>query len=271
MSKMIFRTAVLVSLVFIFGCWEQEQLKDDDRFKVNLEETETAGYKKVVVSGASEVGLVEKMADRRTAYRESLEELKDFYIAAGNAAKLRWARREIEALVRMPKYRYLMPAESAHVGLQATDSIIEADELYAEALRIYKEAVGLAIIVDENKLRTALNMFNKLIADYPKSDKIDDSAYRAGRIYEHFKDYEIAAVYYQRAFEWSESTPYPARFRAARLLDKHLHMGQEALTLYQLAIEKESRDNANAEYAERRIAQLTRPLNEPEVEEDIED
>ena len=98
---------------------------------------------------------------------------------------------------------------------------------------------------------------NKVITDYPTSDKIDDAAYRAGQIYEHFKDYQIAAVYYQRTFQWDDNTPYPARFKAAYVLDKHLHMRKEALAVYRLAVLRESRYEGNTEYARKRILQIT--------------
>jgi tetratricopeptide (TPR) repeat protein len=264
MSRKVFIGAVLLFAVLIFGCFEQE-VRDDPRFRADPAQAEKVTGEGFMVPGAEEVDLVEDMAGRRNSYRASLKTLIDFYESAGAATKLAWARREYAL---MPQYRYLMPGEALKADLQATDSIDIADELYAEAVALYKEAGGLLIIVDENKLRVSLNKFNLLIENYPSSDKIDDAAYKAGRIYKHFQDYEIAAIYFQRAFQWDENTPYPARFRAAYILDRKLNMMAEALVLYQLSLEKESRYEDNAEFSRRRIKSLTRPMKQEEEEDD---
>ena len=113
------------------------------------------------------------------------------------------------------------------------NSIEDADILYNEGVRLYRQAGGFLIITNEAKLRQSLGVFNQVIQQYPSSDKIDDAAYRAALIYEHLKNYELAAVYYQRTFQWNETTPYPARFRAAKVMDQKLRMRREALVLYQ--------------------------------------
>ena len=105
----------------------------------------------------------------------------------------------------------------------------------------------------------ALTKFEQLITKYPSSDKIDDAAYQAGEISEYFKDYSIALDYYQRAYSWDPDTPNPARFRAAKILDKHMHRNAEALELYKKAIEVEGRFGKNREwkdFAEERIEEL---------------
>jgi len=121
----------------------------------------------------------------------------------------------------------------------------------------------MLIVTDEDKLRGALNKFNQLIERFPSSNKIDDAAYRAGRIYEHFRDWDIAAVYYQRCFQWNDVTAYPARFRAAFILDQRLLQRTEALTLYQLAVDREARYTKNTEFAQKRILELTKPGSQP--------
>ncbi len=267
MSRKVFVGAVLLFAVLISGCFKQD-VKDDPRFRADPAQAEKAIDEGFMVPGAEEVDLVEDMAGRRNSYRASLKVLINFYEAAGDATKLAWAQREYAL---MPQYRYLMPGEVLKADLQATDSIEVADELYAEALALYNEAGGLLIIIDENKLRVSLNKFNLLIENYPSSDKIDDAAYKAGRIYKYFKDYEIAAVYFQRAFQWDANTPYPARFRAAYILDQKLNMKSESLVLYQLSLEKESRYEENAKYSRRRIRSLTRPMKQAEEDEPEEE
>jgi tetratricopeptide (TPR) repeat protein len=119
--------------------------------------------------------------------------------------------------------------------------------------------LDLPILKDENSLRLALARYNQLIKNYPSSDKIDDAAYKAGVIYEYFKDYSIALLYYKSAYEWDPDGIYPARFRAARLLDKHLYRKDEALQLYQQAVKTEGRYERYREwkeFAEKRIREL---------------
>lgn len=108
----------------------------------------------------------------------------------------------------------------------------------------------------------ALTKYNSLIRQYPNSDKIDDAAYRAAGIYDYFKDYEIALLYYQRAYQWDPDTPYPARFYAASLLDKKLHRRDEALQVYQEAVLREGdRYDEWKMYGERRIKELSSSQN----------
>ena len=257
------RIYVLTALVLSFmvlGC--DEQIKDDSRFHIDpdlVQHAQSVGY---AMADATEVDLVECMASKRSEYRASLMELMEFYRQQGAANKFAWAQKEYDMLVQ---YRYLTPAEMVSADLMATDSIEEADVLYEKALEVYNKAGGMLIIVDEQKLRISLNKFNQLIEAYPSSDKIDDAAYRAARIYEHFKDHQIAAIYYQRVFQWNEETPYPARYRAAYTFDQKLHMRTEALPLYRLAVAKEKRYEDNIEYAKRRIRKMTR-LEKPAEE-----
>ena len=261
MSRSFVITALLLS-VALAGC--AEEVKDDPRFRVDPAEVEIAATKGYSVPGASEVDLVEQVAADRTAYRQNLEILAAYYATTGNEMKSIWAQRELDSLIQ---YRYLMPAEIGAADLRATESIESADILFEEAMKLYRDAGGLVVIVDESKLKAALGKFNLLISQYPTSDKIDESAYRAGRIYDYFGDYEIAVVYYQRTFQWNEETTYPARFRAANTLDKKLRMKKEALPLYRLAFEYEKQYEMNTEYAARRIKKLSDPLpKEEEIE-----
>lgn len=264
MSRIIFVACAVLPVVFVLGCRQSEVIKDDARFRVDPAQAAVVVEQGFAVPDSTEVDLVEQMAANRNAYRAALSRLVEYYRTTGNATKLNWAQREFTTMLQ---YRYLMAAESAYANMQALNKIPAADELFSGAMELYKAAGGLLIITDEKKLRSALNMFNELITNYPTSDKIDDSAYRAGRIYEHFKDYEIAAVYYQRAFQWDEYTPYPARFRAAYVMDRYLHMRKEALTLYRMAYELESRYQTNTEIAQKRILELTRPKTKMQVEE----
>ena len=207
-------------------------------------------------SSAGEIDLVEQMTSHRRAYRHSLESLIQHYDAAGNHEKLTWAREELRSLDRIPQYRYIIEAQVMPASLRATEIVPAADALYEEARRIHREAGVLPVLKDEEVLRAALGKYADLIRLYPSNDKIDDSAYHMGEIHEYFNDFSIALQYYQRAYQWDPTTPYPARYKAASILDRRLHRRAEALELYQEALVKEPQFDDWRITAERRIRDL---------------
>jgi tetratricopeptide (TPR) repeat protein len=214
--------------------------------------------KTVSVVEAGEADIIEQMTVNRLAYRQYLESLVAHYKKTGDNMKLRWAESEMKKLNKIPQYNYIVEASVAGPSLKAKDSINMANYMYDEAYRLEKVAKRLMLIIDENLLRVALDKYNQVIRQYPTSDKIDDAAYRAGGIYEYFKDYTIALLYYQRTYQWDPATIHPARFKAAYILDEYLHRRAEALPLYQQALQKENLGKENKEFVEKRIAELTK-------------
>lgn len=217
-----------------------------------------ATMKDVSVVEAGEADIIEQMSINRLAYRQYLESLVAHYKKTGNNMKLGWAEDELKRLNKMPQYNYVIEASVAGPNLKAEDSITIADYMYDEALRLEKKAKRLILIKDEDLLRVALDKYNQLIKKHPSSDKIDDAAYRAGGIFEYFKDYTIALLYYQRAYQWDPATIHPARFKAAYILDEYLHRRAEALELYEQAVEKDKLSKSCKEFAEKRIIELIR-------------
>ncbi len=260
MARKLIISAGMICMVFIIGC--EQPITDSPHYLVDPDQAanvlSTGG-----VPDAAEVDLVEDLAAKRIEYRQSLALLQKYYQSTGNVTRRQWAEHETKALARVPQYRYLTPAEIGSPDLVAVDSSAQANALYEEAEKLYREAGGLLIITDEDKLRGSLNRFNRIIDEFPTSNKIDNAAYRAGQIYEHFKDWDIAVVYYQRCFQWNEITAYPARFRAGYVMDQRLHKRKEALPLYQMAVEKESRFTANIEFAKKRIIEMTKSSTVP--------
>lgn len=255
MVRMI-SVAVLVSVLFAAGCRNPRRTDAHLLVEPAGAEAVAAGF---LLPGAGEADYVEQAAATRAAYREALASLAAYYRSVGNYTKGQWAQTELRTFDQMVQYTYLSPAEAAPAGLQARDIIDEAEELYNQGMRLFRQGGGGLIIIDEAKLREGLQYFNRLIAQYPTSDKIDDAAYHSGRIYEYLKNYELAAIYYQRAYQWNDNTPYPARFRAASVMDHRLKMRSESLSLYLLAVERESRYSDNVETAKLRIAELSGP------------
>jgi len=212
-----------------------------------------------VTGSTDEIDLVEQVSTFRQDYRRSLQLLVQHYTVVGDNKKLNWAKEELRALDRMPQYRYIIDAEVLPASLTAGTRIPVADELYLDAVETQRQAEPIGILKDEEQLRVALEKYSQLIRQYPSSDKIDDAAYRAAGIYEYFKDYEVALLYYKRAYQWEPDTPYPARFHAASLLDKKLHRRDEALELYQEALLREGERYSEWKmYGNKRVKELSK-------------
>jgi len=259
-------TAVLVVLLNVFvGCGGA------DRGKGQLKAPRGSTGSMVEVRSAAESDLIERVATNRQAYQRAVEMLVAQYERTGNVLKSRWAQKELDSLTKMAQYDYIIDATVAGPDLKATASIPEADELYNEAVKLHKDATKLLIIKDKGLLRLALDKYNEVIRKHPTSDKIDDAAFKAGEIYQYFKDYSIALVYFNRTFQWDAAAPYPARFRAAAILDRRMHDRAAALELYQQAIELEAKDGKYGtwkEFAQKRVAEITktyRPQPQPVI------
>jgi tetratricopeptide (TPR) repeat protein len=207
---------------------------------------------------AGEADLVEQMAINRQAYRSALKTMISYYDQIGNNMKVRWTKDELEKLDDIPQYNYIIDAVVAPENLRAATSINEADLMYREAVRTEKKAGRLILVKHEDKLRTALDMYNRIIKQFPSSDKIDDCVYRAAGIHEYFRDYTIAVVYYKRAFQWDPKTPYPARYKTAYILDNYLLRKDEALELYRQCLDKEKISSSRREYIQMRISEITK-------------
>jgi len=261
MARILLTALLIVFVNVLVGCQQPNQGAGSllpSRAKYPPESAQVA-----VVSGAAEADIVEQVAANRQAYRQGLESLVEYYNKTGNNMKLKWAQKELARLDRAAQYRYIIEAEVAGAALKAKASIAEADELYAEAIKTYKKAKKLVLIIDNDKMRVALDKFNEVIRKYPTSDKIDDAAFKAGQIYYYFKDYSIALLYYQRTYQWDAETVYPARYKAAYILDRHLHQRDEALKLYQQFIEKGAEHLQYKRLAEQRILEKKKKKSEP--------
>ena len=249
MAKTILTLLLIVLLNVLAGCYGPDSGRSQFL---------PTPMKTVSVVEASEADIIEHMAASRLAYRQYLESLILYYKNNGDSMKLKWAEDELDRLNDMPQYNYIIEASVAGPSLKPKDSINAANYLYDEACGLEKAAKRLIVIVDENLLRVALDKYNQVIKQYPTCDKIDEAAYRAGGIYEHFKDYTIALLYYQRAYQWDPATANPARYRAAYILDQYLDRRAEALPLYQQALGSEKLSGDEQKFVKKRISELTK-------------
>lgn len=249
MARTILTAVLIVLLNVLVGC------TGIDSGRSQLAPPQVGPAPVISVSDTSESDLIEQMALNRQAYRQGLELLVKFYTKMGNDMKLQWAQKELTGLDSIPQYTYYVVGEVAN--LKAVTSISEADALYDEALQIEQKASTL-FIKDDQMLRLALNKYLQLIEKHSSSDKIDDAAYRAAGIYEHFKDYTLAVLYYKRVYQWDRYTVLPAKYKAAKVLDRRLHQRTEALELYRQAVVDEAVPQTYRDFAQLRINELTK-------------
>jgi hypothetical protein len=208
-----------------------------------------------------EVDLVEAVAAHRERYRQSLEQLHDYYATHGLAAKRSWAALELAGLRSVKKFSYLLDAEIPSSTLRAKDSIAAADELYEKGLEFMRRGgYGVPAIYRQDRMIEAAAIFREMIQQYPTSDKIDDAAFLCGEIHKEYLrgQEQIAVKWYERAWTWDPSTPHPAKFQAAVVYDYRLHDRDRALELYHAVVEDENSTPGNARSASRRIEELTR-------------
>ncbi len=256
MARTILTVVLIVSLQVLVGCYGP----DSGQGKVVPQ-----GEKKLLAPAPviqpqtpAETDIIEQVATNREAYRRTLKALVDHYTNTGNDMKLAWAQKELKTLDKTRQYHYIIEASVAGPNLKPTASIEMANYLYDDAVRREKLAKRFIIIIDDDQLRVALGKYNEVIKRYPTSDKIDDAVFRAAGIHEHFKDYTIALLYYQRTYQWDPQTPYLAEFKAAYILDQHLSRRGEALELYQKAIKKGGLTEDEKKFVEERIAILSK-------------
>lgn len=251
MARRVLTTMFVVLLAVLAGC----RGVDTGASQLVPRPLKDASVVKAV--GASETDIIEQVTIDRQAYRNALESLIAHYKKTGNDMKLKWAKNEMKKLNKVPQYNYIIESIVAPANLRATTRIAEAELIYIDARRL-ERAKKFHIFTRDSKLRLALHRYNQLIRKHPSSDRIDDAAYRAGRICEHFKDYTIALLYYQRAYQWDPKTVYPARYKAAYILDVIQHRRAEALKVYQQALKKENLSTKQKEFAEERVKVLTK-------------
>ena len=206
------------------------------------------------MSSVSDMELVERLIEARKQYANSLRALLQYYQSIGDGKRAAWAEEELKQFHRLPQHAYRLDLDVPNPKLQPLYNIPQANDLYRDALR-YKDR-GLGTDYVDNQKRAEI-LLQRLLTDYPQSNRISDAAYQLGDLYEGraFRQFERAAAYFERCFQWNAATQYDARLRAARLYDHELKDRAKALELYRL-VESRETDSARLQEAKRRIADL---------------
>ena len=174
--------------------------------------------------------LIHAVTISRENYRKSLNELREYYQSTGNQLRLQKTRRELDALDKVPQPLYTDEGlGSVRTGVTLRD-IEEANILFKDAM-MYKKSIK-----KENRV-TAINRLEKLIQEYPDSDKVGDAAFEIAEIYEsgYFGDYESAARYYIKSYRLNPHIEQPALFKAAEIYERKLADVNKAKAVYKQA------------------------------------
>ncbi len=198
--------------------------------------------------------LVERLRDARRSYQVALEQLRAHYLSVNDTDHAKLAEEELLNYHRILKDPYNLKLDVPPPTLRAAYNIPEANELYIRAMS-YK-GKGWSNDYTDNQRRAEL-LLQQLLSSYPQSDKIGDTAYQLGDLYEGkaYRQYQRAALYFERCFQWHPNTQLDARLRAARLYDRTLMQRDRAIELYKEIVNHET-DVRQHEEAKKRLQEL---------------
>ena len=146
---------------------------------------------------------------------------------------------------------YMLDLDVPPPNLVGNTNLPEANKVFTAAMSYKDKSWGTEYI--DNQRRAEI-LFQKLLTEYPQSNKIDEAAYQLGDIYESkaYKQYRRSAAYFERCFQWNPKTTSDARLRAARIYDKQLSDRVRAVEIY--------REVTNYETDAKRLAEATKRL-----------
>lgn len=206
---------------------------------------------------SGEVELVEAVLKARKDYWTALDKLRQHYVSTNDIEKQRWVEDELRTYHRMMKYSYRLDVKDVPPPtLQPTKNVTEANALFRRAMEFKGRATGDQGI--DNQRRAEI-LLQAILEKYPESDKIAEAAYHLGEIYEQYRprpQYERAAAYFERSFQWNKASATDARLRAARLYDYNMRMLGRAKELYRAVLNHDTNPQRVAE-AEKRLTELS--------------
>jgi hypothetical protein len=209
-------------------------------------------------AGKGDVEIVERLLAARKEYQLTLEALRAHYIATNDIERAHWAEDELIQFHRILKHPYRLELDVPPPTLDASTNVPEANELYRRAMLFKDKGMGTSYV--DNQRRAEL-LLQQLLTNYPQSDKISDTAYQLGDLYESkaFRQYPRAASYFERCFQWNPKTHFDARLRAARLYDRYLNDRNRAIEIYKEVANRETIDAKRVEEAQKRLTELGNP------------
>ncbi|MBX9628436.1 MAG: hypothetical protein K2X82_31860 [Gemmataceae bacterium] len=204
----------------------------------------------------SDVEAVERALAARKEYEASLRKLREHYEKAGDKQRLKWSEDELMGFHLLFKPSYNLDVQDVPPpGLEAKSNNREANDLFREAMKYKEKGFGSDYVLNQ---RRAELLLREVLEKYPSSDKIADVAYQLADLYEGraYKQYDRAARYYERSFQWMKGSRTDARLKAAVLYDRQLNERSKAIELYRSVVEHDT-DQERIKQAEKRLAELT--------------
>jgi TolA-binding protein len=204
---------------------------------------------------AQDLEMVQKLLLLRKDYQKTLEQLRAQYLQTGDLERAKWAEEELRQWHRISRHAFRLDLDVPPPNLTGDVNVPEANKLYARAFGYKDKGFGNDYL--DNQRRSEI-LFQDLLTRYPQSDKISDTAFMLGDIYESkaYKQYRRSAAYFERCFQWNAKTHFDARLRAARIYDRQLNERQKAIELYREVVNRETDQKRTGE-AERRISELS--------------
>lgn len=204
---------------------------------------------------ASEVEMVERVIAARKEYETSLRALYEHYHRVADRQRSVWTEQELMGYHVMFKPSYNLDVKDVPpASLEAKTNIREANELYRSAMEYKGKGFGNDYALNQRRAEVLLR---EILERYPASDKISDVAYQLGDIYESrpMRQYDRAARYFERSFQWKKGSSTDARLRAAVIYDRQLNDRAKAIELYRDEIAHDT-DAERIKQAEKRLAEL---------------
>ena len=212
------------------------------------------------LSSANEALLVEYVVAARKTYLQALADTLAHYGPTKNSDRLDSVRKMQDSFDPVRTYMYFLSAEVPGPALRASSLEPQADDMFEGARRLYKEGTSVVnkfTAAGRKKRSDAIEMFRRVVWDYPTSDKIALSAYYAAELYRGYGEDVRALAWYERAWQWDPKIDEPALFRMATLCDLRLNDHDNALKYYRLSIQHERSNAHNVQYATERIKVLS--------------
>jgi tetratricopeptide (TPR) repeat protein len=208
------------------------------------------------VKEAGDADLVQRVISARKEYQQSLVVLYQHYDKTGDRERAKWVEEELKTFHLMTKPSYRLDINDVPAPtLEAKTNIKEANDLFIEAMKYKDKGTGTDFVLNQKRAELLLR---EILDKHPTSDKIADVAYQLGELYEGraFKQYDRAAAFFERAYQWRKGTRTDARMRAAVIYDRNLNERTKAIELYRDQIAHDT-DAERIKLAERRLAEIT--------------
>lgn len=216
------------------------------------------GGKPTSAGSDDDTAAVLQVLEARKKYQAALIALHQKYEATGDKLRSQWVEDELKTFHLMTKPSYRLDLHDVPPPtLKAEENVKAANDLFKEAMKYKDKGTGTDYVLNQ---RRAEILLQEILKQHPSSDKIADVAYQLGDLYEGraYKQYERAAEYFQRAFQWRKGSNNDARMRAAVIYDRTLGERSKAVEMYREVVANDT-NPARVQVAEKRLAELLSP------------